>query len=165
MKLKFLYIIYVYGLYSSGCHFSLAKPSSPTQLKVISYTWGSIELEWKEGYDGGCPQSFLIETQQTAPGSAGNITKYNLTGMSLWFKFMLFTFNDCYFKLPLPFREGHLLVRMWLIFCTVKICGIWLLLFWDSETPRTWSDQPLMQYVVWCHIYLFEEPDKVTTGR
>lgn len=82
-KLKFLYIIYVYGLYSTGCYFSLAKPSSPTQLRVISYTWGSIELEWKEGYDGGCPQSFLIETQQTAPVSAGNVTRYNLTGMSL----------------------------------------------------------------------------------
>lgn len=57
-------------------------PSQPTQLKILSITWESVELGWVPGFDGGIPQQFLIFFHlETAPVEVGSSFRFNLTGL------------------------------------------------------------------------------------
>ena len=68
------------------CHFTAAYPDAPQNLRVMSETWESVELQWTPGFDGGYQQEFVVvvtmlsSQQNPVYLSAGSSSTLNVTG-------------------------------------------------------------------------------------
>ena len=54
-------------------------------LRAVAKTWESVELSWKQGFDGGYQQNFTLtyirhSNSEFLKMTSKNVTKMNITG-------------------------------------------------------------------------------------